>query len=71
MVGWFDRNTGILYGYGAKQWGIQLLGAVSFFGWSFGTHIFMCWLLKLANMLRVKEIIEIQGYDASICGGVA
>ena len=71
MVGWFDRNTGILYGYGAKQWGIQLLGAVSFFGWSFGLHIVICFFLKICNVLRVSETVEIQGYDATICGGMA
>ena len=33
MVGFFNRDTGLIYGFGGKQLGTQILGVIVFSAW--------------------------------------
>lgn len=68
-VGAFDRDHGFLYGAGGYQLGVQLLGMVCIFAWSFCHTALFFYLFKLCNKLRISEEDEIKGTDIMSCGG--
>ena len=70
-VGWFDYNTGIVYGNEAKQFGVQLLGMVIYLCWPFACTGCLMLLLKLCNLHRLRDDIETQGLDIFKCGGIS
>lgn len=65
LVGVFATETGLLYGHGFKQLGIQLLGVWSVFLWTIGTAYILFKVIKLFNGLRVDSEDEIKGLDIS------
>ena len=63
LVGVFATDTGLLYGGGFKQLGIQAAGVVSIGAWAFGTGYILFRVLKATNGLRVSRRIEEEGLD--------
>ena len=62
-VGLFSTSEGLFYGHGAHSLGIQALGVLTFFVWSFGTGYVLFTILKKAKILRVDRIVEEEGLD--------
>ncbi|MDX1382067.1 MAG: ammonium transporter [Thermoanaerobaculia bacterium] len=58
-----DANTGLLYGGGFSQIGIQLIGIGAGFVWAFGTGLVLFYALKVVTGLRVSKEEEIRGLD--------
>ena len=67
--GWFDPATGVLYGKGGHQFGIQLLGVVVIFLWVFTCSAILFCILKLCNIHKVSPELEFIGQDM-VCGGL-
>lgn len=67
-VGIFHKDQGFLYYGGGKLFGVQLLGMVCFFAWSFFQALIFFYLFKQFDMLRMEEEEEIKG-DITQCGG--
>ncbi len=63
MVGLFSTTNGLFYGGGWSQLGIQAIGVVTFFIWSFGTGLILFFILKKAKILRVSKRVEEEGLD--------
>ena len=70
-MGWFDLDKGIIFNNGGKQFGIQLLGMLIFFAWSFVMTLILFLLLKYCNIHRVDDEIEEAGADIKYCGQLA
>lgn len=68
-VGIFHKEKGFLYGGGGKLFGVQLLGVVCYFAWSFFHTLVFFLLMKLCKWDRVSEEEEIAGCDVTSCGG--
>ncbi len=62
-VGLFNTKSGLFYGGGLKQLGIQALGVIAVFVWAFGVGYLMFMLIKKFAGLRVSEAEEIAGLD--------
>ncbi len=56
-------NTGLFYGGGAAQLGVQAIGAVSAFVWAFGLGFLLFVVLKKTVGLRATEEEELKGLD--------
>lgn len=71
MVGWFDENYGILYGFGGRQFGIQILGCLVNFSWAFFISLSMLFLFKTMSWigLRISPEEEEVGSDVMNYGG--
>jgi Amt family ammonium transporter len=67
--GWFDPSTGVLYGKGGHQFGIQLLGAAVILGWTATCTFLFFLLIKLLKLHRVSAEEERKGLDMK-CGGL-
>jgi len=63
VLGIGDANTGLLYGGGLGQVGIQLIGILVAFVWAFGTGLVLFYLIKKTIGLRVSRKAEIRGLD--------
>lgn len=63
MVGIFSTSSGLLYGHGFTQLGIQAVGVVSIFAWAFGLGLILFYILKKAKILRVSKRVEEEGLD--------
>lgn len=70
-VGWFHTEHGILYNKGGRQFGVQLLGAVVIFCWSFTLSSICLLIIKWFGILRIPESEEDTGSDVVCCGGFA
>lgn len=57
--------TGLFYGGGVSQLGIQLVGTLSIAAWAFITMGIVFYLMKITIGIRVSEKEEIQGLDIS------
>ncbi|MBN2261813.1 MAG: ammonium transporter [Prolixibacteraceae bacterium] len=62
-VGLFSTSEGLFYGHGAKLLGVQAIGVLAFFAWSFGLGLLLFFILKKAGVLRVSRIVEEEGLD--------
>jgi ammonium transporter, Amt family len=62
-VGLFSTSSGLFYGHGAAQLGIQAIGVLAFFAWAFGMGFILFTILKKLKILRVSRIIEEEGLD--------
>ncbi len=71
MVGLLDLETGLLYGGGWRQLGVQLLGVIATFLWTFGTAYVLFSLLKATIGLRVSPQDEERGLDLGEHGAPA
>lgn len=63
MVGLFSTEKGFFYGHGLEQLGVQALGVLVFFVWSFGLGLILFFILKKAKILRVSKRVEEEGLD--------
>lgn len=70
-VGWFDIDTGLLYGWGPKQFGIQCLAVAVILGWVAANTLFFFIILKLLGLHKVTKDEELTGLDPLYCGGYA
>ena len=66
-----DDVTGLFYGGGLSQLGIQALGVLAVFAWAFGTGLVLFFAVKKTIGLRVSEIEELQGLDIGEHGSEA
>jgi Amt family ammonium transporter len=62
-VGLFNTEKGLLYGGGASQLGVQVLGAGTAFAWAFGLGLLLFTVLKHTVGLRVSKEEELRGLD--------
>lgn len=60
-----DVGTGLFYGGGFKQLGIQLIGFAAVAAWTIVTMLIVFTLIKKTNGLRVSAEEEIKGLDAT------
>lgn len=60
-----DVGTGLFYGGGFKQLGIQLIGFAAVAAWTVVTMLIVFTLIKKTNGLRVSDEEEIKGLDAT------
>ena len=61
--GLFNMESGLFYGGGLKQLGVQALGAGTAFVWAFGIGLALFFTLKVTIGLRVSEEEEVKGLD--------
>ncbi len=61
--GLFNLESGLFYGGGLHQLGVQALGAAAIFAWAFGTGLLLFLALKYTVGLRVSADEEIAGLD--------
>lgn len=69
--GLFSTSSGLFYGHGFKQLGIQFLGAGTAFLWAFGLGLILFFTLKKTIGLRVSVEEEIKGLDIEEHGNEA
>jgi Amt family ammonium transporter len=65
-VGLFAQTEdmkGLFYGGGFGQLGVQALGVVTVFGWTFATAFILFRVMKATSGLRVNEVEELRGLD--------
>jgi Amt family ammonium transporter len=62
-AGLFNMESGLLYGGGIKQLGVQMLGAGAAFVWAFGLGLVLFFILKATVGLRVSAEEELKGLD--------
>jgi Amt family ammonium transporter len=63
VLGIADKNTGLLYGGGLKQAGVQLVGAGVCFAWAFVLGLAMFAIIKKTVGLRTTVEEEVKGLD--------
>ena len=63
VLGVGDASTGLFYGGGFSQLGIQLIGILVAFAWAFGTGLVLFFAIKKTIGLRVSRDAEIRGLD--------
>jgi Amt family ammonium transporter len=61
--GLFNLDTGLFYGGGFKQLGVQILGVGSGFIWAFGLGLALFYGIKMTVGLRVSAEEELKGLD--------
>jgi len=62
-VGLFNVESGLFYGGGLKQLGIQVIGVAAAFVWAFGLGLALFFVIKKTVGLRVKCHEELKGLD--------
>jgi Amt family ammonium transporter len=62
-AGLFNMESGLFYGGGAKQLGVQILGAGAAFVWAFGLGLVLFIVIKKTIGLRVSPEEEAKGLD--------
>jgi len=62
-VGLFNMESGLFYGGGLKQFGVQALGAGAAFVWAFGIGLMLFYAIKATIGLRVTSEEELKGLD--------
>jgi Amt family ammonium transporter len=62
-VGLFNMDSGLFYGGGLKQLGVQALGAGAAFVWAFGLGLALFYGIKKTVGLRVTSEEELKGLD--------
>lgn len=71
LVGWFDKNNGLLYGGGFNLLGVQALGVFSVMAWVGITMTIVFLLIKKIIGLRVSRAEELAGLDINEHGLVS
>ena len=61
--GLFNMDSGLFYGGGLKQLGVQVIGAGTAFVWAFGIGLVLFWVLSKTVGLRVTAEEEQKGLD--------
>ena len=62
-TGLFNTESGLFYGGGFHQLGVQLLGVVAAFAWAFGLGLGLFYLINKMIGLRVTPEEELKGLD--------
>ncbi|MBC8472497.1 MAG: ammonium transporter [Planctomycetes bacterium] len=62
-VGLFNMDSGLFYGGGLKQLGVQAIGAGAAFAWAFGLGLALFYGIKKTIGLRVTSEEELKGLD--------
>ncbi len=62
-AGLFNMESGLFYGGGLGQLGVQALGVVTAFAWAFGLGLILFFAIKVTIGLRVTEEEEQKGLD--------
>ena len=62
-AGLFNMESGLLYGGGVKQLGVQILGGAAAFVWAFGLGLGLFYGIKKTIGLRVTPEEELKGLD--------
>jgi len=62
-AGLFNMETGLFYGGGLKQLGVQALGAAAAFAWAFGLGLLLFTIIDKTIGLRVSTEEELKGLD--------
>ncbi|MFH1719314.1 MAG: ammonium transporter [Planctomycetota bacterium] len=62
-VGLFNMESGLFYGGGLKQLGVQALGAAAAFVWAFGLGLALFYAISKTIGLRVTAEEELKGLD--------
>ncbi|UCC98095.1 MAG: ammonium transporter [Phycisphaerales bacterium] len=62
-TGLFNINSGLFYGGGPRQLGVQALGAGAAFVWAFGLGLVLFYAIKKTIGLRVTPEEELKGLD--------
>jgi ammonium transporter, Amt family len=62
-VGLFNLKSGLFYGAGLKQLGVQALGVGSAFIWAFGLGLILFCVIRATIGLRVTDEEELKGLD--------
>jgi len=62
-VGLFNTETGLFYGGGLEQLGVQALGVGVAFAWAFGLGLALFFLISKISGLRVSRDEELRGLD--------
>jgi Amt family ammonium transporter len=62
-AGLFNMNTGLFYGGGLRQLGVQALGASTAFIWAFGLGLILFFAISKTIGLRVEPEEELKGLD--------
>ncbi|MGD9110528.1 MAG: ammonium transporter [Phycisphaerales bacterium] len=62
-AGLFNMETGLFYGGGLKQLGVQALGAAAAFVWAFGLGLVLFFIISKTIGLRVSAEEELKGLD--------
>ncbi|QHZ46186.1 ammonium transporter [Bacillus sp. NSP9.1] len=70
-VGLFNTSSGLFYGGGAAQLGIQALGILTIAGWTLAATSIMIAVMKAAGSIRVTKEEEISGLDYAEHGSSA
>ena len=70
-VGLFDQSSGLFYGHGFKQLGVQLLAILCISLWTAILSALVFLLLKKYQILRISQAEEEQGMDRAEHGGTA
>jgi Amt family ammonium transporter len=63
VLGIADKSTGLLYGGGFRQFGVQLVGASACFAWAFTLGLIMFLIIKKTVGLRTTAEEELKGLD--------
>lgn len=61
--GLFNMESGLFYGGGLKQLGVQAMGAGAAFAWAFGLGLVLFYGIKMTIGLRVSPEEELKGLD--------
>ena len=61
--GLFNMDSGLFYGGGLRQLGVQALGAGAAFAWAFGLGLILFFAIKATIGLRVSKEEELKGLD--------
>lgn len=69
--GLFSTSSGLLYGHGFKQLGVQLLGAGAVAAWAFGLGLALFFVLSKTIGLSVSAEEELKGLDIGEHGNEA
>ncbi|WLR42914.1 ammonium transporter [Bacillus carboniphilus] len=70
-VGLFSTSSGLFYGNGFEQLGIQLIGILAVIAWTLGTTSIFLLILTRFSSIRVSREEEIQGLDFAEHGSSA
>ncbi len=62
-VGLFSTSEGLLYGFGSKLLGVQVIGVLAFFAWAVGSGVILFTILKKLKILRASKRVEEEGLD--------
>jgi Amt family ammonium transporter len=62
-AGLFNMESGLFYGGGLRQLGVQALGAGAAFVWAFGVGLVLFYGIKKTIGLRVTSEEELKGLD--------